>query len=115
MFEWIEQYPNDIPISVTVDGMNEAGIDKLMLCAWNRPNKVLISNDEIVKYTQAYSDRFIGIVSVDLLNPVKACQDIDYYVKKHKFGGVRVVPWIWDKPVTSNYYYPIFECLTCIL
>ena len=108
VYEWNKIYNGPPPISVTVDGMDKAGVDKLMLCAWNRPGKVLISNDDILKYTQAYPDRFTGIVSVDILNPVKACHDIDYYVKKHKFGGVRVVPWLWDKPVTSRYYYPIF-------
>eukprot|EP00483_Globobulimina_turgida_P001328 UN01330 len=109
VYEWKKQYlGRDPPISLTLDGMNEAGVDKLMLCGWNRPNKVLISNEQILEYTQAYPDRFTGIVSVDLTSPVKACQDIDHYVKKHQFGGVRVVPWIWDKPPTSRYYYPLF-------
>eukprot|EP01084_Bolivina_argentea_P169088 293143_1 len=108
VFKWRKQYNGDPPISVTVNEMNEGGVDKLMLCGWNRPNKVLISNETILKYTQSYPDRFIGIVSVDLTSPAKACKDIDYYVKKHNFGGVRVVPWLWNCPVTTNYYYPLF-------
>ena len=108
VYKWYKEYPKGIPLSVTVDEMDKGGIDKVMLCGWNRPNKVLISNESILKYTTKWPDRFTGIVSVDLTNPVKACQDIDYYVKKHKFGGVRVVPWLWDKPVTSRYYYPLF-------
>ena len=86
VYEWNKTYKGPPPISVTVDGMDAAGVDKLMLCGWNRPGKVLISNEQILEYTTAYPDRFTGIVSVDILNPVKASQDIDYYVKKHKFG-----------------------------
>ncbi|ETO26036.1 amidohydrolase 2 [Reticulomyxa filosa] len=57
---------------------------------------------------QAHPDRFKGVVSVNLTDPCDAVQQIDYYVKKHNFKAVRVVPWIWDMPPTNRYYYPIF-------
>ena len=37
--------------SFLVQQMDEAGIDQIMLCAWNRPNQTIVSNDDIVKYT----------------------------------------------------------------
>lgn len=94
--------------SFMVSQMDTAGIDHALLCAWNRPQKVLISNDQILQYMKQYPNRFSGVVSIDLHNPVQACKDIEYYVKEHNFSAVRVVPWLWNKPLTHRYFYPLF-------
>jgi len=55
-----------------------------------------------------YPKRIYGVCSVDLTNPMLAVQTIEKYVKYHNFKAVRVVPWLWDKPPTNKYYYPLF-------
>lgn len=88
--------------------MDEAGVDQICLTAWNRPGKVLFSNADICRYTDAYPDRIFGLVSVDLHDPVKAVKDFDYYVREENFKGLRVVPWLWNLPPTDAHYWPLF-------
>eukprot|EP01080_Neovahlkampfia_damariscottae_P003257 gene3257-5700_t len=92
--------------------MDEAGIDKVFLSAWNRPGKVVISNENVYSYTSKYPERFYGLASVDLEKPVEAVKELEKCVKEYGFIGLRIVPWLWNKPVTSNLYYPLFvKCI----
>ena len=50
--------------------MDKGSVNKVLLSSWHRPGKVVISNDTIKGYVDAYPDRFGGICSVDLANPV---------------------------------------------
>src|SRR5471032_1873745 len=61
-----------LSIDQTLALMDEAGVEKLMLSAWCRPEGWVFSNDEIAEYTHAYPDRFIGVATVDLARPVAA-------------------------------------------
>ncbi len=85
-----------------------AGIEKVLLSAWHRPGRVCISNEQVMKFTSAYPDIFIGIGSVDLARPMKALAEMEKFVKEYGFKGVRILPWIWEKPPTHNLLYPIF-------
>src|SRR5271157_3982175 len=53
-----------------VEAMNAAGIQQLMLSAWCRPGRWLITNEEVAAHVQAFPDRFAGVAAVDLANPV---------------------------------------------
>jgi len=92
--------------------MDEGGVDQICLAAWNRPGKVLASNEDICRYTEAYQDRIFGLVSVDLHDPVQAVKDLDYYVREKNFKGLRVVPWLWNLPPTDAHYWPLYvKCI----
>jgi len=54
----------------------------------------LISNEEVLEITQRYPDRFVGIASVDLKNPVEAVRTLREYVTNHGFKGLRIVQWL---------------------
>jgi predicted TIM-barrel fold metal-dependent hydrolase len=78
--------------------MDAAGISKICLCAWYRPEQVVFSKEEVAEFTRAYPERFVGIAGVDLHDPVSAVKEIEKYIKEDDFKGVRVVPWLWALP-----------------
>ena len=57
---------------------------------------------------EAHPDRFRGLASVDLNDPMGAVRDIRRWVDGEGFVGVRVVPWLWDLPPNDRRYYPVF-------
>jgi len=57
--------------------MDAAGVQQLMLSAWCRPGRWLISNDEVAAHVEAFPDRFAGVAAVDLSQPVAAVRELD--------------------------------------
>ena len=45
--------------------MDAAGVQTLMLSAWCRPSRWLITNDEVANHCTEFPDRFAGIAAVD--------------------------------------------------
>jgi hypothetical protein len=88
--------------------MDAAGVDVLLLSAWHRPGGWVISNDDVAKFTSAYPDRFAGLASVDLANPVGAVRELRRAVHELGFVGLRIVPWLWELPPDDRLYYPLY-------
>ena len=40
----------DIPIESTLGALDEAGVDRAMICAWSSPRGALITNDEVAAF-----------------------------------------------------------------
>jgi uncharacterized protein len=91
-----------------VDLMDAGGVDKLMLAAWCRPGRWVIPNSEISRHVEAFPDRFVGVGSVDLADPVKAVRELDECVRHRGFKALRIVPWLWKLPPNDKLYYPLF-------
>jgi predicted TIM-barrel fold metal-dependent hydrolase len=95
-----------------VAAMDAAGIRQLMLSAWCRPGRWLISNDEVAAHVAAFPDRFAGVAAVDLANPVAAVRELDRAVRQLGFKALRVVPWLWKLPPNDKLYYPLYvKCI----
>lgn len=98
--------------SETVAHMDEAGVDKLMLTAWCRPEGWVISNDQIAEYTRAYPDRFVGVAAVDLSKPVAAVRELEQAVLELGCKALRIVPWLWKLAPNHRLYYPLYvKCI----
>jgi len=96
----------------TVGLMDAAGIGRLMLCAWRRPGCWVITNDEITEYVQAFPDRFTGVATVDLANPVAAVRELERAVTELGLKALRIVPWLWKLPPNDKLYYPLYvKCI----
>ncbi len=95
-------------VADTLAAMDAAGVDIALLSAWHGPGGSLISNDEVAEQIAEAPDRFRGLVSVDLYNPMQAVRDIRRLVDGQNFVGVRVVPWLWNLPPNDRLYYPIY-------
>lgn len=109
---WVGGLPEEIPLEMTIKAMDVAGVGKGLICAWYAPEGALISNEEVLRCVTKYPERFIGIVGVDLSQPVPAISELRQYVQEHNFKGLRIVQWLWDKPCTHPLYYPLLA--TCV-
>lgn len=89
--------------------MDEAGISHACISAWSRPGKMIFSNEDVAEYTRAYPNRIFGLAAVDLHEPVEAVKELEHYVKKEGFVGLRVVPWLWNLPPTDAHYWPLYN------
>ncbi|KAF4705190.1 Protein phosphatase 1A, partial [Perkinsus olseni] len=93
--------------------LDAAEIDQMLLSAWVRPGGIeAVSNEKVLSFTTAAPDRFFGLAAVDLDRPVEAARLIEKAVKDDGFVGVRIMPWLWDRPPTHETYYPIY--LKCV-
>lgn len=108
---WSGNTITSIPLEFTVQAMKQANVDTAMISAWYAPEGALISNEEVLEFVEQYPDLFVGMVSVDIRNPVEAVRTVRKYVKEHGFKAVRIVQWLWELPCTHALYYPVLaEC-----
>ncbi len=105
---WTGLTSDEIPLEITVEAMQSAGVEKALICAWYGPGGPLITNEEVLEVTRRYPDLFVGIASADLRDPVAAVRTLREYVTVHGFKGLRVVPWLWELPCTHALYYPLY-------
>lgn len=110
--KWMGQDLNEVPLEFTLQSMDAANVSKALISAWYGPQGDLISNEEVLELTQKYPDRFAGIASVDLRDPVAAVQTLRKYVTEHSFVALRIVQWLWELPCTHPLYYPLLT--TCV-
>ncbi|MGE8358835.1 amidohydrolase family protein [Pseudomonas sp.] len=104
----------DQPLSPaqTVELMDDAGVDTLMLSAWCRPEGWVFSNDDVAEYTRAFPERFVGVATVDLSKPLAAVRELERAVCELGFKALRVVPWLWKLPPNHRLYYPLYvKCI----
>lgn len=100
------------PVAETLRAMDEAGVDRAMLCAWWGPQGPLITNDEVAALVAAHPDRFSGVAAVDLSRPVAAVRELRRAVRDLGLVALRVVPWLWNLPPDDRRYYPLYaECV----
>lgn len=99
-------------IDETVAHMDEAGVDKLMLAAWCRPEGWVTSNDDVAEYTRSNPDRFVGVATVDLSKPLAAVRELERAVLELGCKALRIVPWLWKLPPNHRLYYPLYvKCI----
>lgn len=91
-----------------VADMDAAGVDMLLLSAWHRPGGWVVSNDDVAQFTLAYPDRFAGLASVNLADPMVAVRELRRAVHELGFVGLRIVPWLWQLPPDDRLYYPLY-------
>lgn len=110
LLRWTDQTSEPLVPSVesTLHAMDAADVDISLLSAWHGPQGSYISNEEVDAQIDAAPNRFRGLATVDLTNPMQAVRDIRRWVDGEKFVGVRVVPWLWDLPPNDRRYYPVY-------
>jgi len=101
----------DWPLSLTLASMDEAGITRSLVSAWEGPRGSLISNDEVVGFVREAPERLVGVGSVDISRPREAVREIRRCVRELGFRAIRVLPWLWELPPTHARFYPVYsEC-----
>jgi predicted TIM-barrel fold metal-dependent hydrolase len=103
--------PEPWPVAVTVAAMDEGGVARCLLSAWEGPRGSLISNDEVAGFVREAPERFVGVGSVDISRPREAVREVRRCVRELGFKGIRVLPWLWELPPTHARFYPVLsEC-----
>ncbi|WP_199435343.1 amidohydrolase family protein [Qaidamihabitans albus] len=101
--------PREVPpLDGTVAAMDRAGISRGLLSAWHSPAGSLISNDEVAEIVAARPERFSGVATVDLADPMGTVREVRRCVRELGFVAVRVVPWLWNLPPNDRRYYPVY-------
>lgn len=98
----------DVPVEWTLEKMDNAGVERGMLCAWNGPAGDLIGNDEVGEIVRQYPDRFTMVASVDLRRPMAAVDELRRCVEEYDARALRILPWLWDLPPDDRRYYPLY-------
>jgi hypothetical protein len=102
----------DIPLSATIEAMDEAGVEVGLVTAWWGPQGALIDNDEVASFVREHPERLLGLASVDLASPMGAVRELRRCVHELGFRGLRIVPWLWGLPPDDRRYYPLYaECI----
>jgi uncharacterized protein len=102
----------DVTAGQMVGMMDAAGIERVMLSAWHRPGKCLMSNDTVAAMVAQFPRRFVGVAAVDLEKPVMAVRELERAVKELGFKALRVIPWLWNRPPNDKFYFPLFvKCI----
>lgn len=114
LLRWTGQKPEDIVLDVasTLSAMNDADVELALLSAWHDPSGPLISNEQVAAQIDEAPDRFRGLATVNLTDPMQAVREIRQWMSDDRFVGVRVVPWLWDLPPNDRRYYPVY--VACI-
>jgi hypothetical protein len=101
----------ELPVSATIEAMDQGGVALSLLSAWVGPKGDLISNDEVAAFVAQAPGRLAGIGSVDISRPRAAVREIRRCVRELGFKGIRVLPWLWELPPTHARFYPVYaEC-----
>lgn len=101
-----------IPPEQMVALMDQADVQTVMLSAWHRPGQWVISNDEIADIVRQFPGRFYGVAAVNLEKSVEAARELERAVKELGFKALRVVPWLWSRPPSDKFYFPLYvKCI----
>ena len=101
----------ELPVSATIDAMDEGGVALALLSAWVGPRGDLISNDEVAAFVARAPDRLAGVGSLDITRPREAVRELRRCIRALGFKGIRVLPWLWELPPTHARFYPVYaEC-----
>ncbi|MEI2702551.1 MAG: amidohydrolase family protein [Baekduia sp.] len=98
----------EIAIEVTLAQMDAAGVEAGVLSAWHGPQGELIANSEVAAWIAAHPNRFAGLAAVDLRDPVAATRELRRAVTEDGFRGLRILPWLWERPPTDRLFYPLY-------
>ena len=101
-----------LPVSLTIEMMDRAGVDKMLISAWQAPHRNLISNDEVAGFVDEAPDRLVGVGSVDISRPMEAVAEVRRCVRELKFKAIRVLPWLCEAPPTDRRFYPVYVACT---
>lgn len=96
----------------TLAAMDRGGVDVALMSAWCGPAGMLIGNDEVADLVAQHPDRFRGVGTADIRQPVAACREVRRCVESLGFVAIRVVPWLWNLSPNDRRYYPLFA--TCV-
>ncbi|MGC6471274.1 MAG: amidohydrolase family protein [Parvibaculales bacterium] len=110
LYRWNrEARPDAAPdVSMTLALMDAAGVDQMLISAWQAPHRDMITNDEVADFVAQSGGRFVGVGSVDISSPMTAVAEIRRCIHDLGFKAIRVLPWLCERPPTDRLFYPVY-------
>jgi predicted TIM-barrel fold metal-dependent hydrolase len=96
------------PVELTLSMLDAAGVSLALTCAWYGPQGPMISNDEVSRFVTASAGRLRGVAGVDITKPMDAVRELRDLVNGQGFVGLRLLPWLWERPPTDRLFYPLY-------
>ena len=109
-----EMMPPPITTEEFVKQMDEAGYDKVFLCAIKmgsykaRAMGMDFTNEMIYEEVRKFPDRLVGICAYDPFYIVDSLKEIETAVKEYGFKGVYVMPHGWGIAANDRRMYPCY-------
>lgn len=97
-----------LPVSTTVDLMDAAGVDQMLISAWQAPGYDLINNDEVAAFVAEAPERLVGVGSVDISKPARVLDEVRRCVEQLGFKAIRVLPWLAQRSPADRLFYPLY-------
>ncbi len=110
----LAQVPDHVPTMLTAASMESASVQRALLSAWWGPDGPMITNDEVAAMVAEHPGLFAGVASVDLRRPMAAVAELHRCVTELGFVGLRVLPWLWEKPPDHRWYYPLYAACVAL-
>jgi hypothetical protein len=101
-------------IEAMLTQMDEAGVDRVMITQckmWSYRRKWMYMDtqlEDVLQYTRAYPDRFIGLAGYNPFDISGSLREIETAVRDHGFKGVYVHIYGFDIPLNDAKMYPLF-------
>ncbi|MDW8062318.1 MAG: amidohydrolase family protein [Nitrososphaerota archaeon] len=102
------------PLRVFVDQLRSFGVSKAVILGLDLSRLYgvkLPSNEELAKIISEYPDLFIGFIGLDPLKGDEALDEIEKYIDKRKFRGVKLHPSLQGFRPDDERVYPVYELL----
>jgi predicted TIM-barrel fold metal-dependent hydrolase len=110
----IGSLPQFESIPAMVAKMDEAGVEKVFITQtkmwsyWNRWMYMDTRLDEVLQYTEAYPDRFVGLAGYNPFRVKESLAEIETAVTRHGFKGVYVHIYGFDIPLHDRKMDPLY-------
>ena len=107
----LPQFPS---LEAMLAKMDEAGVGKVFITQtkmWSYRNKWMYMDtklEEVVAYTRAHPDRFVGLAGYDPFRIKESLREVETAVKEHGFKGVYVHIYGFDIPLHDAKMYPLY-------
>jgi predicted TIM-barrel fold metal-dependent hydrolase len=106
--------PSFDSIDTMVRKMDEANVERVFITQtkmWSHWNKWMYMDttlEEVIQYTRAYPDRFVGLAGYNPFRIKESLREIEVAVREHGFKGVYVHIYGFDIPLHDPKMYPLF-------
>jgi hypothetical protein len=78
---WADEMDAQLPVSATLDAMDQGKIAKSLISAWYAPRNVMISNDEVAGFVAQAPERLIGVAPLIFRDQCRRCVKHDGALK----------------------------------
>jgi len=104
-------FANKTSIDDYIQGMDRAGIDKIIIVSFNITTAYgicLVTNENIADFVKRHPDRLIGFAGIDV-PAADAIDQLDYAINSLELQGVKIVPPVQKFDISDKKYQSLWR------